>query len=129
MNFLDTGKEIGFCGQPKSKNGLPNNLTPARLSALAWARSNFPAEGGPEILEAKREGTEITVILIDQEIVRFNFETKMDAARALRQLPKAQGLQCHFQIAADEQAALQAEMNWGQVEQPAAHKAYEFTPA
>jgi hypothetical protein len=128
LNFRDTGKEIGFCGRPETK--VAPNLSLGDICALAWARSNFPAEGGPDILEANCEGTKISVLLAeDQEYVTFQFKTELGAARAFKELPAATGLTCPFTIAADDLAALEAAMNFGQIAPPAPEVAYEFAPA
>ena len=90
------------------------------LCALAWVRSNFPPQGGPDILETRREGREVTVVIAEQyETISFSFSTELEAARAFKQLPAPVKLQNPFQIAADDLAALETAMNFGQIPQPA----------
>lgn len=108
-------KPIGFFGQPDSPRGLPASLCPARLCALAWARSNFPSGAAPEIHHAERDGTVLRAVLVEQqEVVTFHFDTVMDAQRAFNHLPAASGVQGSFALAADvDRAALEREMNFG----------------
>lgn len=106
-------KPFAFYGAPHSPVGLPDNLTPARLSALAWVRSNFPENESHEILDIKREGSLVTITL-PQEIVSFDFKNEVDAARAVKQLPPVLECQSQFMLAADiDMEALSREMNFG----------------
>lgn len=112
MNFLNSGKPVIFCGQPKSR--LPAQLTPAQLCALTWARSNFSGPEAPEIMQVERKGSHLTVITGDQDIIEFTFPSELDAMRVFKQLPQAQPLTNQFGLAADvDQHALNVEMNFG----------------
>lgn len=116
---------------PRTSN-VPR-FTPAQMCAMAWARSNFPKEGGPSIVESRREGISVIVVLGEGnkpqkhdcatdilETVSFNFRTELQARRTFAALPPVTGLLSPYSlmngIDADE---LSREMNFSSVE-PAA---------
>ena len=106
-------KPFTFYGQPRSDAGLPSNLTPARLCALAWVRSNFPEGADHEILAVERDQSSVTVTMA-QDIVSFDFGNEMDAARAVKQLPPVMECQSQFMLATEvDMEALSREMNFG----------------
>jgi hypothetical protein len=106
-------KPFSFYGQPRSSAGLPDNLTPARLCAMAWARSNFPADTNAEILAIERDKS-VVIVSLPQETVSFDFWNEVDAVRAIKQLPLVMECQSQFMLAADiDMDALTHEMNFG----------------
>ncbi len=109
------------------RGGNVPRCTPAQMCAMAWARSNFPHENGPNIVESRREGKSV-IVIIDEgakaqkfdsateilETVRFDFRTEIQARRTFASLPPATGLLSPYSlIGGIDPDELAREMNFG----------------